>query len=950
MKKILSAITAAALCVSLTISLTACNNNNEEVNNYDAATPVITQQPQSIQLRKDEETRGLEVKAYTIDNGSLSYQWYNSASDGSDGTKIDGATKSVYDLDTTVAGTAYYYCVVTNTNILVGGKQTASATSEVATVEITYSAETPRITEQPKSGTYVYGAQSEVLPIGVEAAVAKGTLSYQWYTANASDGEFTAINGATSNKYVPYLSGRGEKYYYCEITNTDGEQKSSVKTKTVCISVDYAYSAFTFEELSDTTCKLTKYDGESLYPFIPDTDEEGRAVVEIGPGVFAGLPIVEVTIPDTVEKIGWANPSVNDSDGAFYNCTSLREVHYNGHFKYLGDFTFSKCSALETNVWEFCDRLETLTSGVFQQVTLPKNMVIPNTLTGTLRNWTFQNCKGAVNITFEEGSKITKIEGSVFAGISSLETIVIPASVTAIEDALKNDAALTSVTFERSAVTDGSITSGNPFSGTYENLKIYVPEDSYTQYYGSIGSPYNEAIVAPETDEKFTLTVIGATIDGKSVIKLDVDETLPADADVSYNSEDCLGWMYNGRYYETYEELVQAFKMSFGDALVQAVYAEDFTQVFTPCCRTEKIDGGDVKTMEHETVDGINGLATRYVYDGAYGIKITNGYGEPHDTDNLCPVSPSYKTCILMSFTNNSDEAITVRYVVDAWGDQGSVTVELAARETKTALLVSKSGGNDTDQPFHKLYIENGGENGYDLTIYGLKISPEYTLTVEGATIDGNTSMKFKENGKLDANSEVVYEKDNVLGWACDGIYYADFADLAANFKMGGGDTTVKAVYAEDFIRVFTPSCSSEKMNGGATAEMAHESIDGIEGQATRYVYETKDDIKIMNGSLEAHGAEDGVYNSCPISQNGKTCILMTFTNNSDEAVTVRYEAEYWGVIGSVTVTLAAGETKTELLVIDAAKDNKDDAFHQLRIVEGGENGYDITIYGQRLP
>ena len=76
----------------------------------------------------------------------------------------------------------------------------------------------------------------------------------------------------------------------------------------------------------------------------------------------------------------------------------------------------------------------------------------------------------------------------------------------------------------------------------------------------------------------------------------------------------------------------------------------------------------------------------------------------------------------------------------------------------------------------------------------------------------------------------------------------------------------------------------------------------------------------------------------------------MTFTNNTDEAIEIRYEVEYWGVIGQVTVSLGANETKTAFLVATCAsnKDLNNAPFHQLRIVSGGENGYDLTIYGMR--
>lgn len=71
------------------------------------------------------------------DGGSLSYQWYkNTSNAATGGTAITGATAASYTPATTVAGTTYYYCVVTNTNTAVTGIKTATATSAVAAVVV----------------------------------------------------------------------------------------------------------------------------------------------------------------------------------------------------------------------------------------------------------------------------------------------------------------------------------------------------------------------------------------------------------------------------------------------------------------------------------------------------------------------------------------------------------------------------------------------------------------------------------------------------------------------------------------------------------------------------------------------------------------------------------------------------------------------------------------------
>ncbi len=226
-----------------------------------------------------------------------------------------------------------------------------------------------------------------------------------------------------------------------------------------------------------------------------------------------------------------------------------------------------------------------------------------------------------------------------------------------------------------------------------------------------------------------------------------------------------------------------------------------------------------------------------------------------------------------------------------------------------------------------------------------------YNLTVEGATINGESRMELLVGSTLDAAAQVEYAGDTqCLGWLVNGVYFSDYESLAQSFKMSYGDTLLKAVYEEDFTMPFTPSCITEDKNDSSRRfNMTHAAVGEVTG--TRYAFDASGPryIKITNGGNEPHGAEEGVYNDCPVTALGKSCILMTFVNNSDSAITLRYEAEYFGVIGSVTVTLGAGETKTVLLLENAARDTVNSAYHQMEILDCGESGYDVTVAGRRV-
>ena len=105
-----------------------------------AATPIITNQPQAATYTQNATPSALSVIATVNDGGILSYQWYeNTADSNSGGTAISGATAASYTPSTNTVGYLYYYCTVTNTNAAVSGNQTATITSNAVKVTVTIS-------------------------------------------------------------------------------------------------------------------------------------------------------------------------------------------------------------------------------------------------------------------------------------------------------------------------------------------------------------------------------------------------------------------------------------------------------------------------------------------------------------------------------------------------------------------------------------------------------------------------------------------------------------------------------------------------------------------------------------------------------------------------------------------------------------------------------------------
>jgi hypothetical protein len=83
------------------------------------------------------ETVVLAVQAQASDGRELAYQWYsNTGATNTGGTTISGATASTYEVPTASAGTAYYYCVVSEATTG-ATKAFADAATEACTVTVT---------------------------------------------------------------------------------------------------------------------------------------------------------------------------------------------------------------------------------------------------------------------------------------------------------------------------------------------------------------------------------------------------------------------------------------------------------------------------------------------------------------------------------------------------------------------------------------------------------------------------------------------------------------------------------------------------------------------------------------------------------------------------------------------------------------------------------------------
>lgn len=103
-----------------------------------ATVPVFNTQPSNVDCFVGDDAV-FSASASTIDLGTVTYQWYESddnTANPDDDRAIDSATESEFCLNTSAAGTKYYYVVATNTIVKPDGQQTTStAISNIARLD-----------------------------------------------------------------------------------------------------------------------------------------------------------------------------------------------------------------------------------------------------------------------------------------------------------------------------------------------------------------------------------------------------------------------------------------------------------------------------------------------------------------------------------------------------------------------------------------------------------------------------------------------------------------------------------------------------------------------------------------------------------------------------------------------------------------------------------------------
>lgn len=230
---------------------------------------------------------------------------------------------------------------------------------------------------------------------------------------------------------------------------------------------------------------------------------------------------------------------------------------------------------------------------------------------------------------------------------------------------------------------------------------------------------------------------------------------------------------------------------------------------------------------------------------------------------------------------------------------------------------------------------------------YGLaigRITPVfYELRLNGALLADGTNFAVLTEGAAMPSVKTNGTK-SLLGWADDAnVFYG-----IDEFAMPAADTVLNAVYEEDLGDFFTPACSFEELVTGIKHTALHINIGPI--QATKYTLPggvaAGTGFKILNGYV---GRPDACDNTCPVADDSANIVFLTFINEGAADLSLRYEVDFYRIIGHVNVTVPAGKQVRVPLCYDKAPPGfggEPTAFHRLYCLNSVDD-LSIVVYGQ---
>jgi gliding motility-associated-like protein len=205
-----------------------CSVNSAQAIITITSSPTINTQPISSQTVCVGGTLTNLSVNFSGGSGVPTYQWYsNSVNSTIGGVAIGGAINQNYTPSTSLAGTNYYYCVIT---FNISG--CSSITSNLAQVTVVPD---PVVTTQPLITQSICSGGS--IPVALNTAYSGGTgsVSYQWFSIDG--GTNTLISGATLSSYTPPVFSTAGTYNFAVQISLSGSGCGMVQSNNAQVIV-----------------------------------------------------------------------------------------------------------------------------------------------------------------------------------------------------------------------------------------------------------------------------------------------------------------------------------------------------------------------------------------------------------------------------------------------------------------------------------------------------------------------------------------------------------------------------------------------------------------------------------------------------------------------------------------------------------------------------------------
>ena len=285
-----------------------------------------------------------------------------------------------------------------------------------------------------------------------------------------------------------------------EIQNSSlGEEIQAELIDGVFIVDGIAYKVTGEEGVEVVKNNVSEYTGDIVIPSTVEYNGITYNVTNISQFAFHDCTsLTSVTIPDSVTSIG---------SGAFYDCTSLTSITMPNNVISIGEWAFYDCTSLTSITMP--NNVTSIGEWAFSGCTSLTSVTIPDSVT-SIGSRAFSGCTSLSSITI--GNGVTNIGDNMFSHCTSLSSITIPDSVTSIGDsAFFVCTSLTSITIGNGVTSIGSLT----FRST-GITSIVIPKSVTTMEESfSWNTNLKEAIFegnAPDGDDIFAGTSTGFVI------------------------------------------------------------------------------------------------------------------------------------------------------------------------------------------------------------------------------------------------------------------------------------------------------------------------------------------------------------------------------------------------------------------------------------------------------